>query len=427
MPTYLQKRRLRWYAVLEIPAALRRQFGKPRFVQSLGTDSLAEAKRKVGRIVGDWMDALHRARTGGAKPAVVERDDPAYWRRLLREAKGSAERDAVLEMIEGHADAVAYVNFDHDTHRKLSDVPEANAFYGTATAIETTTYLEEWLATARTARKTQDMGRSDVKRFAKAFPTLGAVQRPAVRAWVSGLLHEGGLSPKTVARQLGAIRGYWHHLESVGCVEEGRGAFDRLDVARQARREGSREKRQPFAPAEVVKLHDAALAAGDVALADLIALAQWTGCRIEEICSLQIGDVDLTAGSIRVREAKTDAGVRVVPVHSKSKPLLLRLIGQRSEGWLLTELTANKYGDRSNAIGKRFGKLRTVEGFGPEVVFHSIRKTVATLLENAGVPENLAADILGHEKPRITYGLYSGGATLAGKLEAIGKLSYPAS
>jgi hypothetical protein len=46
------------------------------------------------------------------------------------------------------------------------------------------------------------------------------------------------------------------------------------------------------------------------------------------------------------------------------------------------------------------------------------------MLENAGVGENLAADIVGHEKPRITYGLYSGGASLEVMREAINKVSY---
>lgn len=58
-------------------------------------------------------------------------------------------------------------------------------------------------------------------------------------------------------------------------------------------------------------------------------------------------------------------------------------------------------------------------------MFHSIRKTVSTLLENAGVPEGAAADIIGHEKKTMTYGLYSGGSSLAVKAEAIEKLEYP--
>jgi hypothetical protein len=38
---------------------------------------------------------------------------------------------------------------------------------------------------------------------------------------------------------------------------------------------------------------------------------------------------------------------------------------------------------------------------------------------------NVAADILGHEKPRITYNVYSGGAMLEVKREALEKLRYP--
>ena len=57
-------------------------------------------------------------------------------------------------------------------------------------------------------------------------------------------------------------------------------------------------------------------------------------------------------------------------------------------------------------------------------MFHSIRKTVATLLEDSGVAENVAADILGHDKPTMTYGLYSGGTSLATKRDAIEKLDY---
>jgi hypothetical protein len=88
-------------------------------------------------------------------------------------------------------------------------------------------------------------------------------------------------------------------------------------------------------------------------------------------------------------------------------------------------LTTSKYGDRSDAIGKRFGKMKTKAKFSKAHVFHSIRKTVVTLLENAGVLENISADIVGHEKPRITYGLYSGGASLEVKRDALAKLKYP--
>jgi intergrase/recombinase len=59
------------------------------------------------------------------------------------------------------------------------------------------------------------------------------------------------------------------------------------------------------------------------------------------------------------------------------------------------------------------------------LVFHSFRKTLITLLEQAGVPENFSCDIVGHEKGTIGYGHYSGGASLDNKKGAIEKVRYP--
>jgi integrase len=173
-----------------------------------------------------------------------------------------------------------------------------------------------------------------------------------------------------------------------------------------------------------VKLHKAALANKDQHVADLIELAMWTGARIEELCALKLTSVGRDA--FKIEDAKTSAGMREVPIHTKLRATVARLKTASADGYLLSGLTANKYGDRSNAVGKRFGRLKAAEGFGERQVFHSIRKTVATLLENAGVPEGVAADILGHDKPTMTYGLYSGGAWLETARAALEKIDYPA-
>ena len=101
-----------------------------------------------------------------------------------------------------------------------------------------------------------------------------------------------------------------------------------------------------------------------------------------------------------------------------------RLISSSKNSYLFPELTENKYGDRSNAIGKRFGHLKKKLGHGSGFVFHSIRKTFTTELERAGVAENIAADIVGHEKQTMTYGLYSGGASIEQKRDAVEKVSF---
>jgi integrase len=44
----------------------------------------------------------------------------------------------------------------------------------------------------------------------------------------------------------------------------------------------------------------------------LIAVLVFAGLRLGEFQALRWGDVDLLRGTIRVRQAKTDAGVRIV-------------------------------------------------------------------------------------------------------------------
>jgi hypothetical protein len=46
------------------------------------------------------------------------------------------------------------------------------------------------------------------------------------------------------------------------------------------------------------------------------------------------------------------------------------------------------------------------------------------MLENAGVAESVAADLLGHQKRTMTYGLYSGGTSLNIKRAALEKVKY---
>ncbi len=421
MASYLQKRRRRWYAVLEIPKALHPHFGnKPRFIQSLETDSRIVAERRVLPVVVAWKKEIATARN---EPVD---DDAAYFRRALRNAKTEEQRQSILAQIDYAAWDIGAINVENVGDPPSSD-PEARRFYASATGqlVTFTEHLVEWLATSRATAKTKNMHRSDVKRFAREFQMVQDVSRPEVRRWITKLMNGDGLAPKTVQRILSALRGYWRYLQSIEVAGEDHEPFSKLDVARQNKRISPRSTRQPFDPGDVVKLLDAAIERGEENLADLIRLGMWTGCRIEELCALKVDQVKDDYFS--VGDAKTKAGWRDVPIHSELQQTMARLIDKSKDGYVLSGLTANKYGKRSNGIGKRFGNLKSAMGFGSQHVFHSLRKTVVTILENAGVPENVVADIVGHEKTTMTYGLYSGGATLDTKRAALAELDYPSS
>ena len=431
LPDFIQKRRRRYYAVLEIPSALRHHYpgkrpGKHlvRLVRSLETDSLAVAQRRAGVMVASWRSEFARLRNEG--------DDAAFYRRRLQKAGTDAERQQIMAEIEFAADnigrpAYPYGPTDNPHPSEVAAIEEAahdrgQDFYSRATGqlVGFTDHLEAFLERQATTDKTKAMVRTDVTRFASSFPTVQDVSADGVQRWVDAL----GLAPTTIKRTLSSIRGYWKYLQrpDVKAVAREVQPFTALDLPKP--RNGPKDRRKPFEPRDVIKLLFAAHK--DTQLQRLIQVGMWTGCRIEEICSLKTERVFLEAAIpyLDIADAKTPAGWRQVPVHNALLRPMADLVKESTDGFLLSGLSVDKFGDRSNTIGHRFGRLKTSLGFDKRYVFHSIRKTVSTLLENAGVSENLAADILGHDKPRITYGLYSGGSSLEVKAEALAKLNY---
>lgn len=121
-----------------------------------------------------------------------------------------------------------------------------------------------------------------------------------------------------------------------------------------------------------------------------------------------------------LRELKTDAAERLVPLHSDLEALLDDL---PSEGPLFPDLTVN-------AVTKRFSDLRERLGLDrPGLVFHSTRKWFITRCERTGVPEHFTASLVGHKSARsengITYGIYSAGISDEQKRGIIDQIRLP--
>jgi integrase len=183
--------------------------------------------------------------------------------------------------------------------------------------------------------------------------------------------------------------------------------------------------REIYTKADTLKLLQAALDNDDRALADLIALGWYTGARIEELCRLSKDSV-ITVDGIQCFDfpkSKSKASKRVVPIHPSLLSTVDRLVKDSTDTFLIPAESADKYGKRSHAISKAFGRLRTAAGFSKLHVFHSFRHTVVTELIRADVPDALAKELVGHETGSVTHDVYSKGASTAQKLAAISKLS----
>lgn len=423
MPSNIERRGNTWYATLHVPEDVRHIIGKSKFFQSLKTTDKRVAETRAAPLIASWKAQIQAAR-GISDPFLEE---ALRLHKIVQTASVEAEpghhsqQDIELEAARQIADKLTKSEED----RKL--------FLDIAAGKQTllSTFYDEWAAHLTQAPKTIDQMKKDVKLMVDHFRTIERIDKAAVIEWVRGLItgspERKPCSHSSLERIFKFSRSFWGYLQDVGKADPERQPFVLPNFAKRATAKGNGTSKGgdgwiPFEPREVVALLNAATQKGDHQLADLIRLGMYTGARIEELCSLKADDC--TEAVLKITDSKTEAGIREVPVHSLLVDVVKRLKEASTDGYLISGLSFNKYNDRSNAIGKRFGRLKKSLGFPDKKVFHSIRKTLVTLLENAGISENLAADIVGHEKPRITYGLYSGGATLVVKKEAIERVAY---
>jgi len=100
----------------------------------------------------------------------------------------------------------------------------------------------------------------------------------------------------------------------------------------------------------------------------------------------------VTSDRFFVEDAKTESSWRDIPIHSEIRQLVSRLVDTSEDGFLLSGLDAsnNKYKKRGNALGRRFLRLRD-KFYNHQYVLHSFRKTLATQMMTAGIPEAHAA------------------------------------
>ena len=154
MPSYLQKRRRRWYAILEIPKALRPHFGKHRFIQSLETESRTIAERRVLSVVAWWKQEIANARnepdeivvwpTPGRRSGPEPPVSSTKLRRALRNAKTEEQRRSILLQIEDVAWDLGAINVENVGDPPTSD-PEASRFVALASGalVPLTEHLNE--------------------------------------------------------------------------------------------------------------------------------------------------------------------------------------------------------------------------------------------------------------------------------------------
>ena len=413
------------------------------------TDEFRAASLSAG-IISDLKQRIRIARDAGKQLEQLSAEHLAD--RYRKESEIDPDKadltkltDVIAFALKSHglswADHARVVReADYDLHGALLRLPGGDMAAQTADQItgHATPFLafvERWKPHAGLKPRPLDQAISSINQFEKAVAKpIEQIAARDVQRWIDGLLNpggDGGLAAKTVNRKLSEIRNYWRWMQSHEVIAEDHNPFTGRRVRDPAdRRKTKDDIRQRLRPDEVVRFWETAEQHGDHALAAAIRIAAYSGARIEGVSRLKVSDIrvdpDTNVQFMRMVD-KTVAGDRCIPVHPKISRLLKELSGKAdSNGYLIPSDAKNKYGERSQPIGKRFGRLKTSMGFDSRYVFHSIRHTISHMFETMECPEGVSKDILGHMKTDLTYGLYSGETKLDHRARWLNKaITYP--
>jgi integrase len=291
-----------------------------------------------------------------------------------------------------------------------------------------------------------DITRAQASDFLDVIATLDPLwgRSPAtkVRAFSELMTMYGGrgagLSNRTINRYSVALSLVWKWAKKRGVIDVENPWTD------QQRKEPERRKveKLPFSVDEMGRLlercpdtrpnrHDTAST-----LPWLCRIAAFSGMRLNEICSLKIGDLRQDEGIwfFDITDAKTEAGDRRVPVHSVVLRAGLLEFAKHGDDWLFPGLKpGGPDGKRSWYASKRFTEMRRELGVvrvdsdtgKDKVDFHSFRRSAIQALERARVPQSEAAQIVGHEQAGITFGTYNPeGLTMAQRRDVVEEIRY---
>lgn len=157
----------------------------------------------------------------------------------------------------------------------------------------------------------------------------------------------------------------------------------------------------------------------------------YTGMRPGETAALTWADVDFENNEIHVHAAaesgsgaikgpKTAAGVRDIPIHSKLRPLLLE-----AKGKPFSPVFPTQRGNFQNSgsirrlwtgfrreldiyMGAKVERNKIVESvIAPDLMPYCLRHTFCTDLQRAGVPLNVAKELMGHSDIQTTANIYT--------------------
>lgn len=224
-------------------------------------------------------------------------------------------------------------------------------------------------------------------------PLLGADAR-AIRVWLAHL-HDLGLARTSVARKLAALRSFYRFWLRRGHLKK--------NPAREVGSPSPGRRLPSFLPKDEARhLMEAPLPESFQGLRDraILETLYATGVRVGELAGLDLDDLDLGGGTLRVYGK--GGKERIVPVGGKALDALRAYLARR--GPEAGALFRNRLGGRLTVRSLHRIVRARARGAGlyRVVTPHTLRHTFATHLLDEGADLRLIQELLGHARLTTT-------------------------
>jgi integrase len=192
----------------------------------------------------------------------------------------------------------------------------------------------------------------------------------------------------------------------------------------------SQESRYPFSASELTEIFSTSIYKENNHQHSyyfwLPLLALFTGARINELCQLRLEDINFSSDIPYIdinakngNKLKNPSARRLIPIHKTLIDIGFITFVENSiavepnNERLFPSITPGRDG-YGTAPSKWFGrhKKKLHLDSANKKAFHSFRHNFSDALQAAGVPEQIAARLLGHQHSEISYGTYGSGPSI---------------
>lgn len=417
----------KWYCRLRVPDDVRAVIGRPEFVASTGQDDPAKASEVAAQMIAAWKQQIADARQPDRTPPRWLVEQVAYQLcQIMGVPSGDGEEgwaEAIIEEAKGRWPnggpiwSVRNITpSEHDRPMMIDELLQTSPAPPSSALTPFLTYLDDWYAATNLSGETRDIVKGHIREFADMVDEpLETLSSEHVQKWAKTLLKMDQRA-RTVRAKRHNVSRYWRHLQTNGKVPHERDPFDRTRLEIKDERnnlELAKIEQVRWEPEDVPRIIRAAWER-DPALGALTEIGCFAGARLASIAGLNIRHIRTFKGvPIFTFADKTKAGIRVVPIVPRLRPLIADLSRNATKDGFLFHANPNKYNKRNgNVLGHMFGvmtgkmewdddEIRSQE-YRKQRTFHSLRHTVIHLLRQSGCSETICNQICGHEGKKST-------------------------